>query len=109
MKIDDAFTESGFTNWKNATDTIKGFNQHEKSSVHRSAVSRFVEVSTDDIVGTVTKNLLEIQQKNFSVLMKILSSILYLARRRLRSHNDSESNFRQFCCGQKTKETNRFT
>ena len=111
MKIDDAFIESGYTNWKNATDTKKGFNQHEKSAVHRSAVNRFVEVpsSTDDIVGTVTKNLLEIQQKNFSVLMKILSSIRYLARQRLRSHNDSESNFRQFYCGQKTKETNRFT
>ena len=77
MKIDDAFIESGYTNWKNATDTKKGFNQHEKSAVHRSAVNRFVEVpsSTDDIVGTVTKNLLEIQQKKISALMKILSSI----------------------------------
>ena len=99
MKIDDAFIESGYTNWKNATDTKKGFNQHEKSAVHRSAVNRFVEVpsSTDDIVGTVTKNLLEIQQKNFLALMKILSSIRYLTSQRLplRSHNDSESNFRQ--------------
>ena len=98
MKIDDAFTESGFTNWKNATDTIKGFNQHEKSSVHRSAVSRFAEVpsSTDDIVGSVTKNLLEIQQKRFSALMKILNSICYIAHQRLslHSHNDSESSFR---------------
>ena len=95
MKKDDAFTESGYTNWKNAKDTKKGFNQHEKSAVHRSAVNRFVEVpsSTDDIVGTVTKNLLEIQQKNVSALMKILSSIRYLARQRLPlgSHNDSES------------------
>ena len=59
MKIDDAFIESGYPNWKNATDTKKGFNQHEKSAVHRSAVNRFVEVpsSTDDIVGTVTKSL----------------------------------------------------
>ena len=49
----------------------------EKLVVHRSAVNRFVEVpsSTDDIVGTVTKNLLEIHQKNFSALMKILISI----------------------------------
>ena len=53
--------------------------------------------SADDIVGTVTKNLLEIQQKNFSALTKILSRIGYLARQRLPlcSHNDSESNFRQ--------------
>ena len=57
MKIDYAFIESGYTNWKNATDTKKGFNQHEKSAVHRSAVNRFVEVtsSTDDIVGTMKK------------------------------------------------------
>ena len=123
MKKDDAFTESGYTNWKNAKDTKKGFNQHEKSAVHRSAVNRFVEVpsSTDDIVGTVTKNLLEIQQKNVSALMKILSSIRYLARQRLplRSHNDSESDFRQLLLLRAEddpnflewlhKETNRFT
>ena len=101
----------------------KGFNQHEKSKVHRSAVDLFVEVpiSTDDIVGTVTKNLLEIQQKNVSALMKILSSIRYLARQRLplRSHNDSESNFRQLLLLRAEddpnfqewlhKETSRFT
>ena len=95
----------------------------EKLVVHRSAVNRFVEVpsSTDDIVGTVTKNLLEIQQKNVSALMKILSSIRYLACQRLplRSHNDSESNFRQLLLLRAEddpnfqewlhKETNRFT
>ena len=43
--------------------TQKGFNQHEKSAFYCSGVNRFVEVSssTDNIVGTVTKNLLEIQ------------------------------------------------
>ena len=77
--------------------------------------------STDDIVGTVTKNLLEIQQKYFPGLMKILSSNRYLARQRLllRSHNDSESNFRQLLLLWAEddsnfqewlhKETNRFT
>ena len=76
--------------------------------------------STDNIVGPVTKNLLEIQQKKLSALMKILSSIRYLARRRLplRSHNDSDSNFRQLLLLQAEdgpnfqewlhKETNRF-
>ena len=56
-------------NWKNATGTKKGLNQHEKSAVHRSAVNRFTEVpsSTDDIVGTVRKNLLEIQQRTYQL------------------------------------------
>ena len=103
MKIDDAFIESGYTNWKNATDTKKGFNQHEKSAVHRSAVNRFVEVpsSTDNIVGTVTKDLLEIQHKPF----QLLSSICHLARQRLplHSHNDLNQIFvNYFYCGQKT-------
>ena len=42
-----------------------GFNQLEKSAVHCSAVSHIVEVpsSTDNVDGTVTKNMLEIQQK----------------------------------------------
>ena len=122
MKIDDAFIESGYANWKNAIDTKESFNQHEKSAVHRSAVNRFVEVpsSTDDIDWTVTKHLLEIQQKNLSALMKILCSIRYLVRQRLplRSHNDSESNFRQLTLLRAVddgnfqewlhKETNRF-
>ena len=58
MKIDNAFIESGYTNWKNATDTKKCFNQHEKSAVHHSAVNCFVDVasSTDDVVGTAKKN-----------------------------------------------------
>ena len=101
----------------------KGFNQHKKSEVHRSAVNRFAELpsSTDDIVGTVTKNLLEIQQKNFSALMKILSNIRSVARQRLslHIHNDSESNFRQLLLSWAEddpnfhewllKETNQFT
>ena len=68
MKKDDAFTESGYTNWKNAKDTKKGFNQHEKSAVHRSAVNRFVEVprSADDNVGTVTKYVTNQAEKLFS-------------------------------------------
>ena len=51
-----------------------------KSLAHCSAVNRFVEVpsSTGDTVGTVIKNLLEIQQNNFSALIKTLSSIFYL-------------------------------
>ena len=67
MKIDDPFIDVSRRNWKSATDSKKDFNQPEKSVVHRSEVNRFVKVpsSTDDIVGTVTKNLLDIQQKNF--------------------------------------------
>ena len=41
MKIDDVFTESGYTDWKNATDTKKGFSQHEKSEVHCSCSQSF--------------------------------------------------------------------
>ena len=53
--------------------TKKGFDQHEKSAVHRSAVSRFVEVpnSTDDIVGAVTKkSARNPTKKTFHVLRK---------------------------------------
>ena len=54
-----------FTQTGRMQKTQKSFNQHEKSAVQRSAVNRFVEVpsSTGDIIGTVTKSLLEIQQK----------------------------------------------
>ena len=69
MKRNDAFIESGYKNWKNATVTEKAFTQQEKSVLHCSAVNRFVEMhsSTDDIVRTVTKNLFEIQQKTYQL------------------------------------------
>ena len=66
MKTDYAFIESGYTKWKNATDTKKSFNKHESSAVHLSAVNHFVETpsSTDDIVGTVTKTFVGNTTKN---------------------------------------------
>ena len=117
MKTDGAFIESGYTNQKK--DTKKGFNQHEKSAVHRSAVnlvqlnetkksfnqheksavhhSAVNLIQLKILLGQQQKNLLEIQQKNLAALMTILSSICHLARQilLLGSHNDSESNFRQ--------------
>ena len=60
----------------------KALINRKKSAAHRSVVNRFVELpsSTDDIVETVTKNLLEIQKNVFSAFMKVLSRICYLAR-----------------------------
>ena len=123
MKIDDAFIESGYTNWKNATDTKKGFHQHEKLAVHRSAVKRFVEVpsSSDDIGWDSDKKSVRNPAKNLFSFSENVISIRYLARQRLplRSHNNSESNFCQLLLLRAEddpnfqewlhKETNRFT
>ena len=40
---EDAFITSGFSNWKNPTESEKGFTQHESSKTHGDAVSRFLK------------------------------------------------------------------
>ena len=40
---EEAFITSGFSNWKNTTESEKGFTQHESSKTHGDTVSRFLK------------------------------------------------------------------
>ena len=96
---EDAFITSGFSNWKNATESEKRFTQHESSKTHGDAVSRFLKIpsETNDLIQTIRSTLKLQQDQNRKSLIKIISSIRYLARQgiALRGHNEEDSNIIQ--------------
>ena len=85
-KSEKTFTQEGFTNWKKAREKNKGFLKHENSDSHKEATERLIMApgsSKGDIAGMVDKNAQEDREVNRSMLLKILSSIRYLARQAL--------------------------
>ena len=51
------FTQTGWTNWPNALDSSKGFQQHERSEPHRNSFARWMEVGK--IQEGKEKNIIE--------------------------------------------------
>ena len=97
---DAAFTDRGYTNWKDATVR---FSTHEASSCHKEALFKVIHVTlpastTPDVALCISsqhqKDCLECRQCFF----KLLSNVRFLAHQGLplRGHGDeSESNFTQ--------------
>ena len=57
---DPAFTKNGFSNWKNAMETKKGFQKHKASDSHMEAVARYVTAPATVIhVGDISDLLSE--------------------------------------------------
>ena len=96
---EDTFIASGFSNWKNATESEKGFTQHKLSKTRGDAVSRFLKIPSEinDLIQTIRSTLKLQQDQNRKSLIKIMSSLRYLARQgiALRGHNEENSNFVQ--------------
>ena len=85
-KADDAFTKIGYTNWKKALEKNKGFAKHQASDCHKEATERLITAPTTakgDIAYLIDENSQAIEQNNREMLLKILSSIRYLARQSL--------------------------
>ena len=94
IKVEKAFVKRGYYNWKNARSTDKGFNTHESSRCHQQAAVR----STQDISLALEKNLSNVQRQDRESLLKVISSLRYLARQGLPlrgKKDDKESNFQQ--------------
>ena len=84
-----AFTKNGFSNWKNAMETKKGFQKHESSDSHMEA--RYVTVPAT-VIGDIgdllsERHALE-KSMNRKNLLSILSNIRYLARQALPLRGD---------------------
>ena len=88
-KADPAFTKNGFSNWKNAMETKKGFQKHEPSDSHMEA--RYV-TSPATVIGNIGDLLSERHALEKSInrksLLSILSNIRYLARQALPLRGD---------------------
>ena len=100
VKVEEAFVKKGYYNWKNARSTDKGLSTHESSRCHQQAVHYLLTVpkSMQDISLALEKNLSNVQRQNRESLLKVISSVRYLARQGLPlrgKKDDKESNFQQ--------------
>ena len=89
---EQGFITTGFSNWKNASESEKGFTQHESSKNNGDAVSWFLKIlsETNGFIQTIRSTLKLQQDQNRKNLIKIISRIRYLARQgiALRGHNE---------------------
>lgn len=91
-KSDDAFICRGFCNWKHAIDK---FQAHEKSSVHAHAVSQIAQRKALPIESQLSSQKQKEQHTCRIALMKLLTSVRYLARQGLafRGHETQSGNY----------------
>ena len=89
------FSISGFSNWKDAT---RSFRKHEASIIHKEATLKWVHYSKSQSVAVqISQQLLRDQVHAQKCLLKIISTLQYLARQGLaiRGHIENEGNFLQ--------------
>ena len=87
------FVEGGFSNWKKA---LQWFSSHEKSGMHREAVSKLEAKSRAIDVGSMLSKQYDAEKKNNrAMLLKLLHCIQYLARQGLsfRGHHEDSASF----------------
>jgi len=92
-KIENAFIESGFKNWKKA---IERFRIHEMSACHKEAVLKFASIETNvNVTANILSEKLRQMKENRVCLLKIISSLRYLGVQgiSIRGHTDERSNF----------------
>ena len=99
--VEDSFVKTGYSNWKNCRGANKGFQKHEFSKCHQTAIQRLVEIqkTTQDVSTTLKNNLTETQCENRASLLKFIPCVsANLARQRLsfRGHRcNKDCNFKQ--------------
>ena len=86
-----AFLVSGFTNWKAAT---RIFSKHETCDFHRSAAAALTDQV--DIGEMLSKQCATEKRANREYLLKILSSICFLARQGLPLRGDMDETVLNF-------------
>ena len=94
-KLEMTFIESGFFNWKKATEK---FREHENSCCHREAVNIFgIAEKNANLPEMFDSKLTYEKFDNRQAFLEILESIRYLGRQGLplRGHDDSQGNFMQ--------------
>ena len=94
-KAELAFSTNGFQTWKNAT---QAFRKHESSKSHKEAVIKWMHYTKSKSVASQLVAQHDVEQKSArTCLLKIISTIKYLARQGLplRGHEESDGNFMQ--------------
>ena len=94
-KAEKAFTTAGFRNWKDAT---RIFRKHESSQAHKEAIMKWAHYTKSvSISAQLAKQVRDDQEKAQTCLLKMISSLQFIARQGLpsRGHQETEGNFLQ--------------
>jgi len=93
--VEGAFTSIGFNNWKKA---LERFSEHESSIRHIDATKSLAVDVNNDVAHMLSKSHSKQQQYARCMLMKIITSLGYLARQGsipIRGHDEASGNFAQ--------------
>lgn len=94
-----SFVETGFSAWKKATESGKGFTKHAKLNFHKNATSMLATaLTTKDVAEQLSSQHEAEKMVRRRNLLKILSSVRFLARQGLPLRgdgNDENSNLYQ--------------
>ena len=82
---EDSFLVKGFTNWKDAT---RIFGRHESCDFHKMSASALA--SRVDVGDMLSKEAATLKQQNRQYLLRLLSSLRYLARQGLPLRGDGD-------------------
>ena len=94
-RAESTFSTTAFRNWKDAT---RSFRKHESSTAHKEAALKWVHYSkSQSVAAQISKQLLRDQVLAQKCLLKIISSLRYLARQGLavRGHSENDGNLMQ--------------
>ena len=94
-KKEQTFISDGFSNWKKA---LQKFKKHERSECHREAALKTAELHKGtNVTGQLNSQTEQERQTAKVALMKIITSVRFLARQNLalRGHTDDNSNLTQ--------------
>ena len=93
-KREQAFTDTGFNNWKKAKQR---FQEHEQCQAHKEAVLKVSALQQPSVASLLSHQLEQDQTKNRQMFMKLLSSLKFLVYQglALRGHTEEDGNLIQ--------------
>ena len=91
----DAFVSKGFTNWKDATVTLK---KHQQTKCHKDAVDTIITIpsTTKDVGELLYKEHAKEKEINRRMFIKIVTSIKFLAKQGISLHGDGDKEYGNF-------------
>ena len=94
------FTQTGFSNWKTAMETGRGFNKHQNSEVHVRAMACWRERQYRENRGQTVKNLVKLNPEHKIWLKTVFNTTKYLvANGQPFRGNDENTNFEEQASG----------
>ncbi|XP_028417407.1 zinc finger MYM-type protein 1-like [Dendronephthya gigantea] len=87
------FITNGFSNWKTAMESGKGFKKHEQSEVHMRAVASWKEKEFREKRGQTVRNLIQVKPEHKIWLKTVFNTTKYLVANGLsfRGHEENSN------------------